>query len=327
MRHKEKWSCVPRFMQHHMVGGTYHTIPPHRRPSVPHTALLRLSLFFFCVRKNKEGSQGGPNHTNIFYHLDTHHVVERHMNRHLSLRRTWGIQEEPTEQLPVTIVSSNSSSSLSSNTKTKRKHFLSVTVVAIIVTCVVLSSWPSKTTTTSSSSANKKEFELQEKKSSSSIFASTSNTKRFTPIHEKCTVWMAASSIKGLQGYGVFVTRDLVKGEPILGVPDGISVPIIGYHQRRSEAKEAWISVWDNYWWGSGVADHVSYEAGPDVVDFQVGFGALPNHHCLLAKLGYIYPECKYATENNGKICTVLGRITVLLTSLLFVLAQTMTPW
>ena len=62
---------------------------------------------------------------------------------------------------------------------------------------------------------------------------------------------MAQSSVKGLQGYGVFTTRDLGPDEHILGVPDGVSIPIIGYWQRHGEsaaAKDAWMAVWDNYW-------------------------------------------------------------------------------
>ena len=71
------------------------------------------------------------------------------------------------------------------------------------------------------------------------------------------TVWIAQSSIKGLQGYGVFTTRDLERDEHILGVPDGVSIPITGYWQRHEEkgsaaaakAKDAWMAVWDNYWY------------------------------------------------------------------------------
>eukprot|EP00977_Amphora_coffeiformis_P011531 scaffold2768_cov161-Amphora_coffeaeformis.AAC.7 len=74
----------------------------------------------------------------------------------------------------------------------------------------------------------------------------------FRPIHEKCSVWIAQSSVKGLQGYGVFTTRDLARDEHILGVPDGVSIPIIGYWQRHggsaTAAKDAWMKVWDNYW-------------------------------------------------------------------------------
>jgi hypothetical protein len=65
------------------------------------------------------------------------------------------------------------------------------------------------------------------------------------------SVWIAASSVRGLQGYGVFTTRDLAKDESILGVPDGVSIPITGYRQRHipegSNLKEAWIKVWYVY--------------------------------------------------------------------------------
>jgi hypothetical protein len=45
-------------------------------------------------------------------------------------------------------------------------------------------------------------------------------------------------------------------------------------------------------WWARGVPDHVKYEAHAlDVVDFQTGFGSLPNHHCILAFLSTRYPE------------------------------------
>ena len=54
------------------------------------------------------------------------------------------------------------------------------------------------------------------------------------------------------------------------------------------------MALWDNYWWGSGVPDHVSFEAGTDVTDYQIAFGALPNHHSLLAQLDYVYPHPPY---------------------------------
>jgi len=44
----------------------------------------------------------------------------------------------------------------------------------------------------------------------------------------------------------------LEPNEHILGVPDGVSIPIIGYSERHegsaAAAKDAWIAVWDNYW-------------------------------------------------------------------------------
>jgi hypothetical protein len=39
------------------------------------------------------------------------------------------------------------------------------------------------------------------------------------------------------------------------------------------------------YFWSYGVPDHNRYDNPPDTVDFQPGFGSLPNHHCLLASL------------------------------------------
>lgn len=40
------------------------------------------------------------------------------------------------------------------------------------------------------------------------------------------TVWIAPSYLKGFAGYGVFTTRDLEKGEHIIGRPDGVAVPV-----------------------------------------------------------------------------------------------------
>jgi hypothetical protein len=37
--------------------------------------------------------------------------------------------------------------------------------------------------------------------------------------------------------------------------------------------------------WAFGVADHARYDNPRDLVDFQPGFGSLPNHHCILASL------------------------------------------
>lgn len=46
--------------------------------------------------------------------------------------------------------------------------------------------------------------------------------------------------------------------------------------------------------WGRGVPDHARYYAGEDVVEYQIAFGALPNHHCILASLDYVYPTPPY---------------------------------
>ena len=112
------------------------------------------------------------------------------------------------------------------------------------------------------------------------------------------TIWMAKSSLIGNEGFGIFTTRDLKAGEKILGGPDGLSIPIVQYHTHKGQpnykAHKAWIGVWDNYWWGRGVPDHVSYEEPTDIVDYQINFGALPNHHCILASLSTQYPIPPY---------------------------------
>ncbi|KAL7564582.1 hypothetical protein ACA910_017928 [Epithemia clementina (nom. ined.)] len=110
----------------------------------------------------------------------------------------------------------------------------------------------------------------------------------------ECTIYVAPSSLKGNPGYGIFTTRNVWKGEKILGGPDGVAIPVEGYDQLdvpKGDLKKQWIQLWDPYWWGRGVPDHVAFEAGPDIVDFQIGFGYLPNHHCELSSLNPGYPQ------------------------------------
>jgi len=77
-----------------------------------------------------------------------------------------------------------------------------------------------------------------------------------------CEIWLAPSSLKGHTGFGIYTTRDINKEESILSGPDGPSVPVVDYEggPMRRERRE-WIEVWDNYWWGRGVSDHVNYES------------------------------------------------------------------
>lgn len=111
------------------------------------------------------------------------------------------------------------------------------------------------------------------------------------------TIWIAPSSLRGVNGYGIFTTRDLGPGESLLGVPDGVSIPVEAYRSkgRPNEASfRAFKQLFDNYWWGRGVPDHVLYDAPSDIVDFQIGFGCLPNHHCILSYLDTQYPDPPY---------------------------------
>jgi hypothetical protein len=73
---------------------------------------------------------------------------------------------------------------------------------------------------------------------------------------KECTVWIAPSSRRGVNGYGVFTTRDLKEGESILGSPDGVAIPVEGYHpshdQPNYESFRKFRELFDNYWWGRG---------------------------------------------------------------------------
>jgi hypothetical protein len=116
---------------------------------------------------------------------------------------------------------------------------------------------------------------------------------------KQCTVWMAPSSLLGNPGYGLFTTRDMAQWETVLGGPDGVSIPIESYNQRRGSEtenlhKDEWIAVWDNYWWGRGVPDHVNYFAGSDIVDYQIAFGALPNSKSFISFYLIVMPPCIY---------------------------------
>jgi hypothetical protein len=109
------------------------------------------------------------------------------------------------------------------------------------------------------------------------------------------TIWLAPSSLLGHPGYGLFTTRNLTAGEPVLGGPDGLSIPVEDRWYEVSgelgEKKKNWIHLWNSYWWGRGVPDHVSYESSHSSADYQIGFGAMPNHHCILRSLKHRYPE------------------------------------
>lgn len=52
--------------------------------------------------------------------------------------------------------------------------------------------------------------------------------------------------------------------------------------------------VIEQYMWHLGVPDHDRYFWPQDTVDVQPGFGALPNHHCILRALTFDYAEVPY---------------------------------
>lgn len=109
---------------------------------------------------------------------------------------------------------------------------------------------------------------------------------------------MAPTSLKGVNGYGLYTTRDLAAGESILGAPDGLAIPVHLYaHPSLPPVPERrqFLDLWSEYMWGRGVPDHVLYEGSPRVLDYQIGFGCLPNHHCVLSTLDIMYPDPPYA--------------------------------
>jgi hypothetical protein len=106
---------------------------------------------------------------------------------------------------------------------------------------------------------------------------------------------MAPSSFKGSAGFGIFTTRDLKKKESILFGQDGPSIPIVdSYGGPNWEQRKSFMHTWGNYGWARGVADQVKFEANGTVLDYQIGFGSLPNHHCLLQSLDHRYPLIPY---------------------------------
>lgn len=90
----------------------------------------------------------------------------------------------------------------------------------------------------------------------------------FLPVSCTGTIWMAPSSLKGLDGYGIFTTRDIQEGSSIFTEPDGPSIPIIDYN------KGPWLNLWYEYVWARGVSDQVSF-LGHKVMDFQVRHAAI----------------------------------------------------
>ncbi len=83
---------------------------------------------------------------------------------------------------------------------------------------------------------------------------------------------------------GIFTTKPIREGEVILS-SDGPSIPVID-PDRSKESNIAWVGLFKNYWWGSGVAQSASFEAD-NVVEFQTGVGGLPNSHGYLNNIRF----------------------------------------
>lgn len=115
-----------------------------------------------------------------------------------------------------------------------------------------------------------------------------------------CSIYMARASMKGNPGYGIYTTRDVRQGETFLQAPDYPSIPILDYdeswspNETEAKARRHFYQSFQQYWWTSGKPDHVAYLAS-QTADFQLTFGSLPNHHCLLQSLESTYPINSYA--------------------------------
>ena len=106
-------------------------------------------------------------------------------------------------------------------------------------------------------------------------------------------IWMAPSSVVPYPGYGIFTTRAIHQQESILrGMSDAVSIQIREAYRYKQMPHQVWRQRWwantfGNYVWHRGAADHARYDHPYMTSDYQPGFGALPNHHCLLQSLTY----------------------------------------
>ncbi|KAL7569880.1 hypothetical protein ACA910_008547 [Epithemia clementina (nom. ined.)] len=123
--------------------------------------------------------------------------------------------------------------------------------------------------------------------------ASSNDESNNESIEKKCSIFIAPSSLHGNAGFGVYTNRNIKEGEAILsgppGTPDGPALPVVDPSYGFNPAYTQWNDVFGHYWWGRGVPEYTRYEA-KNVMDFQITFGALPNHNCILGSLDMHFP-------------------------------------
>ena len=127
------------------------------------------------------------------------------------------------------------------------------------------------------------------------------------------SIYMAPSSLHGIvgDGLGVYTTKAMTKGDKLLSSQhaDGPSIPVVDYnnnnrrnnkwHHHHDEDdgldldRKQWVQLFNGYWWDRGVPDHTRNEA-EQVADFQITFGSLPNHHCILSVLDFTFEAPSY---------------------------------
>jgi len=111
---------------------------------------------------------------------------------------------------------------------------------------------------------------------------------------QQCTIWLAASSLKGHPGMGVFTTRDISAGSKVIPKGDGIAIPLYGVHRQNAKEpndkeKRQMMNVWHEYIWSINKPDHISYEEFDGLSSFFPGYASLTNHHCTLQSLKQRY--------------------------------------
>lgn len=90
-----------------------------------------------------------------------------------------------------------------------------------------------------------------------------------------CTLYIAESSVEGVNGVGIFTAKPFSVGS-VVSPPDSPSIPVC----------DPWpdSGLVNHYWWGEGkgTSDDMSFECVDYTVDYFVMFGALPNYHTFL---------------------------------------------
>ena len=90
-----------------------------------------------------------------------------------------------------------------------------------------------------------------------------------------CTLYIAESSMEGVNGIGIFTAKPFKRGS-IISPPDSPSIPVCNRWPNSG--------LINHYWWGEGkgTSDDMSFECHEYTFDFFVMFGALPNYHTYL---------------------------------------------
>lgn len=125
------------------------------------------------------------------------------------------------------------------------------------------------------------------------------------PTHTSCRLYLAPSSVNGIDGFGIFTVEDIPAMQTFFNAPDGPSIVVTDYDQGLlylSEQRSVFMQTFDNYWWGRGNPDQVLYESENNM-DFQITLGSLPNHHCILHSIDAVFAPYKddlLDTESPG---------------------------